>query len=197
VTDRFPLFDDLVDLDLPAEERARLRAAHNLLIAAGPAPELPSSLQTAPTEPAAIVIRRLPHRRRFAAIAAAAVLVAGLLGTGYAIGHRGGAPEPVQTVAMAGAGAATASIELFSRDEAGNWPMTLEVSGLAPLPPGQTYALWLTRKGELADPCGTFTVATGTTKVPLNAPYPLKDYDGWVVVRSGTTQPFLLQTGDV
>jgi hypothetical protein len=98
---------------------------------------------------------------------------------------------------MSGGGGATASINLFSRDEAGNWPMTLRVSGLAPLPEGQTYALWLTVNGKLADPCGTFTVAAGTTQVPLNAPYPLKDYDGWVVVRSGTQAPFLLRTGTV
>ena len=72
--------------------------------------------------------------------------------------------------------------------------MTLEVSGLAALPKGKTYTLWLTRNGKLAESCGTFAVAAGTTTVPLNAPYPLKEYDGWVVVRTGTTQPFVLQT---
>lgn len=196
MTDRTPSFDDLVDSDLPAEERARLRVAHDQLLAAGPPPELPPSLREAPAEPVASVIT-LPRRHRYTAIAAAAVVAIGLFGAGYAIGHRGGAKEPVQTVAMTGARGATASIELFARDEAGNWPMKLEVSGLPPLPRGKTYALWLTRKGKLADPCGTFTVAAGTTRVPLNAPFQLKEYDGWVVVRTGTTTPFLLQTGVV
>ena len=62
------------------------------------------------------------------------------------------------------------------------------------LPQGQTYGLWLTRNGKLADPCGTFVVGPGSTEVPLNAPYQLKEYDGWVIVRTGTTKPFLLRT---
>ena len=41
----------------------------------------------------------------------------------------------------------------------------------------------------------TFAVAAGTTTVPLNAPYSLKEFDGWVVVRTGTERPFLLTTG--
>jgi hypothetical protein len=31
----------------------------------------------------------------------------------------------------------------------------------------------------------------------LNAPYRLKDYDGWVVVRTGSSKPFLLRTATV
>ena len=65
--------------------------------------------------------------------------------------------------------------------------MTLEVAGLEPLPDGSTYTLWLTRDGSPAESCGAFVVASGTTRVPLNAPYPLKTFDGWVVVKSGTT----------
>ena len=41
------------------------------------------------------------------------------------------------------------------------------------------------------DLCGTFVVAGGTTEVPLNAPYHLKDYDGWVIVRTGAKTPLL------
>jgi hypothetical protein len=69
--------------------------------------------------------------------------------------------------------------------------MTLEVSGLPQLPEGQTYTLWLTRNGRLAESCGAFVVAAGTTKVPLNAPYPLKQFDAWVVVRTGSYAPLL------
>ena len=126
-----------------------------------------------------------------AAVVAAATI---LVGIGYVLGAGGGSEAPVQRITMSGAGGAAASIALLARDEAGNWPMTLEVTGLAPLPRGETYTLWLTRGDELAESCGTFAVASGTTTVPLNAPYQLKKFDGWVVVRSGTERPFLLST---
>jgi Anti-sigma-K factor rskA, C-terminal len=175
VSDHGPDFDELVDPGDP--DRARLEAAHDLLVAAGPLPQLP--------------------RRRYTAIAAVAIAATVLFGVGYAIGGRDSPEKPVETVAMAGPSGATASIELLALDEAGNWPMTIAVKGLPQLPQGQTYALWLTRNGKLADPCGTFAVGPGSTVVPLNAPYKLKNYDGWVVVRTGTTKPFLLRTTKV
>ena len=46
---RPPSFDEIVDPDDP--DRARLLAAHDLLIAAGAPPELPPSLEEAPAEP--------------------------------------------------------------------------------------------------------------------------------------------------
>ena len=60
--------------------------------------------------------------------------------------------------------------------------MEIRVSGLAP----GSYELWLTRGGELAAPCGAFLVAGGETTVPLNAPFKLKEFDGWVVVPTGS-----------
>lgn len=193
MTGRTPPFHEIVELGDP--ERVRLQAAHDLLLAAGAPPELPPSLETAPPEPRAATIAF--RRRRYTAIAAVAIAATVLFGVGYAIGGRDSPAAPVQTIAMQGPSGATASIALHSRDAAGNWPMTLEVSGLPLLSDGGTYALWLTRDGKLAEPCGTFVVAAGTTKVPLNAPYPLRKFDAWVIVRSGTTQPFLLQTGAV
>lgn len=185
-----PPFDEIVDADDP--ERTRLKGIHDLLIAASAPPELPPSLVSAPPEPRAGVIA-FP-RRRSTAIAVAAIAATVLFGAGYAIGGHGNPGQPVQTIAMEGAAGARASIALHARDAAGNWPLTLEVSGLPALPPGGTYTLWLTRNGKLAASCGAFTVAGGTTKVPLNAPYRLKEYDAWVIVRTGTTQPFLLRT---
>ena len=96
---------------------------------------------------------------------------------------------------MAGPNDAEATIDLLAKDAAGNWPMTLSVSGLPALPKGSTYTLWLTKDGKLAESCGSFVVAGGTTEVPLNAPYPLKKFDGWVVVKTGTTQPLLTHVG--
>ena len=183
-----PPFDDLIEADDP--DRARLQQAHELLIAAGPPPELPPRLESAPAEPKAAVIN-FP-RRRYTAIAAVAVAACVLFGVGYTIGGRDSPDKPVQTIAMEGAKGATASINLLAPDKAGNWPMQLEVSGLPALPTGKSYTLWLTRDGALAESCGSFVVGDGTTKVPLNAPYKLKQFESWVIVKTGTTSPLLL-----
>ena len=190
MTERHPSFDDLVEDDLAGAERERLRAVHELLVQAGPPPELPPSLEMAPQVEEARVIP-FPRRYRYTAIAAVAAVAVALFGVGYLVGGSGGSPAALRTVEMRGAGGATASLAVFAKDAAGNWPMELTVSGLAPLAAGGTYELWLTRDGKLADPCGAFAVAAGTTEVPLNAPYRLRDYDGWVVVRTGTTAPVL------
>jgi hypothetical protein len=185
-----PPFDDVIEAGDP--DRARLQQAHELLVAAGPPPELPPSLESAPAEPKSTVIA-FP-RRRYTAIAAVAVAASVLFGIGYAIGGRDSPDAPVQTIAMQGSTGAHASIALLAPDTAGNWPMRLEVTGLPALPAGKSYTLWLTKEGTLAESCGSFVVADGTTKVPLNAPYRLKQFDSWVIVRTGTKQPLLSST---
>ena len=188
-----PPFDDLVEADDP--DRARLQQAHELLVAAGAPPELPPRLEEAPAEPKSTLIT-FP-RRRYTAIAAVAVAASVLFGVGYAIGGRDSPDKPVQTIAMKGSAGVTASIGLLAPDEAGNWPMQLEVSGLPALPAGRSYTLWLTKDGALSESCGSFVVGEGTTKVPLNAPYKLKKFDSWVIVQTGTTSPFLLTSTTV
>jgi hypothetical protein len=185
-----PPFDDLIEADDP--DRPRLQQAHELLVAAGAPPELPPRLESAPAEPKSTVIT-FP-RRRYTAIAAVAVAACMLFGVGYAIGGRDSPDKPVQTIAMEGASGASASINLLAPDKAGNWPMQLEISGLPALPAGQSYTLWLTRDGALAESCGSFVVGDGTTKVPLNAPYKLKQFETWVIVQTGTTRPLLRST---
>jgi hypothetical protein len=59
--------------------------------------------------------------------------------------------------------------------------MELTVRGL----PDGEYKLWLTRDGELEAPCGLFAVEGGSVTVPLNAPYPLRQFDAWVIVEAG------------
>lgn len=182
-----PRFDDLVPADDPA--RARLLNAHELLIAAGPQPELPPELVHAPAPPDGKVVPFA--RRRFTAIGAVAIAATVIFGIGYVVGGRDAPSAPVQTIAMAGPNNAEATIDVLAKDAAGNWPMTLSVSGLPVLPNGSTYTLWLTKDGKLAESCGSFVVADRPTDVPLNAPYPLKEFDGWVVVKTGTTEPLL------
>jgi hypothetical protein len=177
-------YDELVGPDDP--DRDRLLAVDSLLRAAGAPPELPPSLESPPPELQARVLA-FPHRRHPVRVAAAIAIAATVLfGVGYTLGGRNSLPQPERTVTMTGTSGATASIVLLPKDAAGNWPMTLHVSGLAPLPRGKTYTLWLTRGGKLAESCGTFAVAAGSTRVPLNAPYPLKQFDGWVIARTGS-----------
>ena len=176
---------DLIGDELDPGEHERLQRVHDLLGRVGPPPELSPELAASPEPPRASVIP-FPRRYRFTAVAAAALAAGVLFGVGYLVGA-GGDAAPVRTLAMAGPNGAQASLALFEDDEAGNWPMELQVRGL---PPGD-YELWLAKDGELAEPCGAFAVGRGTTTVPLNAPYRLRQFDAWVVVEAGEDDPVL------
>jgi hypothetical protein len=186
VSTRPPDFDELVGDDLPAAERDRLLRVHDLLVQAGPPPDLPAAI-AAPPEPPEATIVHFPRRRArwLAGIAAAAALALVGFGAGYLVGDRPPASE--FSVSMSG-DTGHASLAVLAQDAAGNWPMRLTVEGL---PEGAKYELWLTRHGRLAERCGTFAVGPGRTEVPMNAPYKLKDFDGWVVVEAGSRQPLL------
>ena len=187
-----PDFDELVGADVPSEERERLRRVHDLLVAAGPPPDL-APAQPPPIPREATVVRLRP-RRTLALVALAAAFIVAAFGTGYLAGNR--EPGAVRTVAMAGkaqAAGASASLQVFSRDSAGNWPMKLHVRGLPAT--GQNYELWLTRQGRLAAFCGYFSVRPdGSADVRLNAPYKLRNFDSWVVVQEGSKTPLLSTT---
>lgn len=190
-----PDLGDLLGPDVPAEERERLARAHELLLRAGPPPELPASLLR-PPEPGVRALRPLPtpRRRRRAPLAfAAAAVVLFATGAGYLIGglhthaFRPAAVEELHGTAAAPL--ARATISRGSRDRAGNWPLRLSVRGLPPLPPGDSYEMYLTKNGHPVASCGTFTVGAGTTVVRLNVPYQLNEYTGWVVTRDHANQP--------
>lgn len=181
-----PEFDALVGTDLPLAERERLLRVHELLIEAGPPPEV------APDPP---VVELRPRRRRGALLALAATLVAAAFAVGILIGDTTAGRNVDFEVAMAGTPAApeaTASLIVFDLDDAGNWPMEIEVEGLPPAESGRPFEMWLTKDGEPAALCGSFrTNADGSASVPMNAPYKFKEFDGWIVVEEGTTQPLL------
>ena len=192
MSDRPLDFDSLVGDDLEPTERARLLRVHEMLLEAGPPPELTPHLSAPQAPPRATVIA-LPRRRRGAVLLIAAAFALAVFGAGWLGGaHR--SSYVARTIAMTGPAGARASLAVLRADSAGNWPMVMKISGLAALPAGQTYTLWLTKHGELEASCGTFTVGAGTTTVDLNAPYHLKEYDGWIVVRSGTKQALLTTT---
>ena len=184
---RTPDFDELVGAEVPAGERERLRRAHELLVAAGPPPELSPALEQTPELGSRVHF--LPQRRRGALLLLAAALAAAVFGGGFlagAVTHKGPTQSAAFVVSMHGTPAAPnalASIRLHEVDSAGNWPMDLTVQGLPKLSRGGYYELYITRHGRLAGACGTFNVHGGRTVVRLNAPYRLARFDGWVVTR--------------
>jgi hypothetical protein len=195
-----PDFDELVGEAAGERERARLRPVHEALVAAGPPPELPPSLAQPPGRryetPIPVLPRGYPRRRLTAALVLAAALALAAFGAGYLVGDT---PEQAAfgqdfAFVMHGAGPASeasASVVVGHRDESGNWPMVMTVRELAALPEDARYELRLTREGRPSDSCGTFRVSGDKTVVYLNAPYRLREYDGWVVTREGRSDVIL------
>jgi hypothetical protein len=181
-------FRDLVDPnDLSPEEEARLRRVHELLVQAGPPPDLPPALLEPPTRPPeadVIQFPLLPRRRLTLAAVAAAAVAALAFGGGYLFGHSKAKPATFatrQVVPMHGH-AANGVIRIAQRDSVGNWPMQMEVSGL----PEQRnrdayYELWLTHDGRPTEPCGQFRVHGKTTRITFTVPWATDGADGWAV----------------
>jgi hypothetical protein len=179
-----PEFHDLVGDELPAEERARLERVHELLVEAGPPPELPPSLAEVPGRSEELP-SWLPRRRVGAALSlAAAIAVVAFLG-GYVAGFRHNSFDATREVAMHGtsvAPSARAVIKLGKQDKAGNWPMVVTVQGLPRLPERGYYELFVMRDGKFLR-CGSFNVEAGTTSVDFSVPYTFERNDGWIVTR--------------
>jgi hypothetical protein len=181
-----PDFSEFVDTErLPAGEQEQLRRMHELLVAAGPPAELPAALAHAPVPPREAEVARFPSltRRRIAgALAIAATLIVASFVGGYAIGNNGsGSGTTVRTVAMTGVNS-TGSLAVGARDEAGNWPIDFEVSGLPTLTEKYAYyELLLVRHGKPDLPCGGFRVSDGTTTVHFSVPYKIKSSSSWIV----------------
>ncbi len=178
-----PNLDDLIGTDVEPGERERLERVHELLVAAGPPPEL---VQARPTPLA-------PRRRRGALLAIAAALAVAAFALGAALADSGRNVDFVVSMdATQAAPGASASLAVFDLDEAGNWPMELTVAGLKPRAGDRPFQLWLTRKGKLEALCGAFvTGADGSAVVPMNAPYRFDEFDGWVVVEEGSETTLL------
>lgn len=172
-----PNFDEVVGADLPPGERDRLRRVHDLLVAAGPPPEMPRL-------PASLQVGTLPRRRAVALLIAAALTLAAF-GAGWLL--RGTSDDfdvrrAVPMSSTSNAPDATGLIELGYADDEGNWPMLVTVRGLKPLPDNGYYELLLTRDGKPVAVCGSFKVKReGETTVRLGASYDLRNFDGWVI----------------
>lgn len=184
-------FEDLVGGDdLTPEEEARLRRVHDLLVQAGPPPDLPPALEhpSALNEAEIVQFPLLPRRRwALLAVATLVLLIAGF-GGGYLVGHAKSKPAEFaarRVVAMHGP-QALAVLRIAKKDSVGNWPMQFEVTGLPTQHDARAYyELWTTRNGKPAAPCGGFRVHDRTTRLRFTVPYDFRRFDGWVV----TEQP--------
>jgi hypothetical protein len=179
---RAPDFNDLVGDDVPAEERARLQRAHDLLVAAGPPPELTPALASPPETSG--IVTPLPRRGLGRATLLAAALTTIAFAAGFALGGQGADTEratftPVRTVVLGESGNAVAEVRLGRRNEAGNYPMLVTVEGLERQTGGDYYSLFMVKDGEPTALCGTFNVAgKEQTSVLLNVAYGFEGYDG-------------------
>ena len=206
-----PDFRRLVDTEglTPAEE-ARLRRVHDLLVEAGPPPELTASLRSPPRDEAlngavaAVVVEPAPEvepateaepggvlvplrRRRLSPVAlvAAAAIAAACFGGGYLLANRsnGDSFTTVRVVGLQGEQNSLASLRVGAPDANGNWPMDLTVDGLPKQPSRQAYyvLLLVDKEGKPSVVCGTFRVEEGQTTVRFTVPYKISDGSRWVV----------------
>jgi hypothetical protein len=183
---RPPEFDDLVEgVDRP-EERERLRRMHELLLEAGPPPELSPALSSPPAPEQKRFTLWRTRRRVVGVFALAGALLAATFGLGYLAGRPDSdeAAFPVRrTVALVSDTGASGAVDLGVRGRDGNWPMIVTVRGLQPLRDGDYYTLALTKDGKPRVTCGTFNVSDRSrNSVRMSAAYNLEGFDGWVVL---------------
>jgi Anti-sigma-K factor rskA len=194
-----PDLRELVGSDLPPEELEELDRVDRLLRSV-PAPphEVPASLtQAVATVPLA---RRPPTRRRLAVAVAFATLIAALaFGIGRWTADDFNVDYAVEFQPTAEAPGAAAVVDVGERDaNSGNVELILEVSGLPPLEPDETYALWLERDGEWAATCGYFSVGEGETKVRMTVSYNFRDFDAWIIsIGARDAQPPALLAAEI
>lgn len=183
---RRPDFDELVDGVENADEEARLRRVHDLLVATEPPPELSGSLRKPPPPRGHVLFprRRLNPRLVLTGAAVFAAFLIGLLAGSPGSDQDGPAAgiNIARTVQLEGKGDADGAIGVGVRDAKGNLPMVLTVSGLNHLIDGDYYTLALTRNGKAIVTCGTFNVSGNRTTVRMIAAYDLKRFDGWAVM---------------
>lgn len=177
---RAPDFRDLIGDDIPAEERDRLHRVHDLLVTAGPPPELPDSL-TEPPSPRGTVT--FLQRRLRTAIVLAAALALAAFAFGYLVGERDDSPTArfaaADTVILGEKVGPQAIVRIGERDANGNHPMLLTVERLPHAVAGDYYTLFMTRNGRPIVPCGTFNVRDERpTTFRFTVGYDLNRYDG-------------------
>lgn len=175
-------FDELIGAEPAGAERERLRSVHDLLLAAGPPPEISPELAAGPTLAMTLGrVRRMSHgrgRRYF--LVAAAALVALVIGIGVGIpGHGDQYAQALRGTSFAPG--ATGSVEILSAKGAAKPQLKLDVAGLPAT--NTAYVVYLVRNGHPLAQCGSFTVSNGERELTkdLVSPVPLERSDTWIV----------------
>ena len=188
---REPTLDELIGADTTGAERQRLQHVHELLLEAGPPPEVSPELEQGPNLKMTVGKRRRVVRQLALLLLAASLAVLLVFLGGYAVGNQKGSTKSATAVSLKLMGTsavpnAQASLEVWHR-HAGNWPMTLTAVGLPKLAPHRYYEVYLIRDGKISGSCGTFraTNSKRAVTVTLNSPYTLEKGDSWVVTRPG------------
>jgi hypothetical protein len=189
---RDPNLDELIGTEATGEERERLQHVHELLLEAGPPPELSDTLESGPTLALTLGKQKRGAKPRAMLLLAAALVVVIVFFGGYAVGDnrsgKSGNP-PVLAQALQGtslAPQAQGTLEVWNSNDGHNWPMTLTVVGLPQLAPHSYYEVYLFRHGKLGGSCGLFRVGNSPqdpVRVTLTSPYQLEKGDSWVVTR--------------
>jgi hypothetical protein len=197
---REPSFDEIAGAETTGAERERLRQAHELLLRAGPPPELTPQLRKGPSfgsrGPVFGVVRlqrRRKVKQRALLLLAAALSIGVVFVAGYAVGGRGkSSGSAVALIGLKGTASAPqarATLEVWHGKD-GNVPMTLSVEGL---PEHARYEVYLVRGGRPWGSCGAFRVAGSSKLLTLRlvAPYSLRKGDTWIVTRQvpGGSEP--------
>ena len=148
---RHPDFHELVGNDLEPGERERLERVHDMLIAAGPPPELPQELAEPPRQEGKLVELARSRLRTGLVLAAAIVLAA--FAAGYLLGARGEDSSSdsftaAKTAVLGKSPDRLAVVRIGQTDDDGNRPMVVSVDGLDRLSDGDYYTLFMTRKGQ-------------------------------------------------
>jgi hypothetical protein len=184
---RHPDFHELVGNDLDPAERERLERVHDMLIAAGPPPELPQELAEPPSPESKLVT--LARRRIRTGLLLAATIVLAAFAAGYLLGMRGDSSSSdsfttAKTAVLGKSPDRLAVVRIGQVDENGNRPMIVNVDGLDRLKDGDYYTLFMTRKGKPIVTCGTFNVSDeGVTTVRFSVAYDLERFDGLMLSR--------------
>jgi hypothetical protein len=191
---REPTLNDLIGDEATGAERERLQHAHEMLLEAGPPPELSDTLEAGPTLAMTLGKEKRRTKPRAMLLLAAALLLGIVFFAGYTLGGNGSGKSPggkVLTQAFQGtklAPNAQGTLEVWSSQDGKNWPMTVTVVGLPELTPNTLYEVYLLRHGRLGGSCGAFRVGSNTqdpVTVKLTSPYELEKGDKWVVTRPG------------
>lgn len=193
---RNPSLDELIGDEATGAERERLQRAHEMLLEAGPPPELSDTLEAGPTLGMTLGKQEGRRKRPRALLLLAATLAVVLVFfAGYTFGGNksGNSGQPtVLRQALQGtsfAPQAQGTLEVWGSQDGGhNWPMKLTVVGLPQLPPHSYYEVYLFRHGRLGGSCGLFRAGSSPqapVSVSLTSPYQLEKGDSWVVTRPG------------